>query len=94
MTNKPRGFGFVTFKEQEAADRAFQDEHVLDGRTVSLTPTTHQGLHCCNTHSHTKQQLQHKAAAAQSTSCNKKQLECKAAAAAHAQQLQQPPGRA
>lgn len=34
VTEKPRGFGFVTFKEQEAADRAFQDEHVLDGRTV------------------------------------------------------------
>lgn len=34
MTQKPRGFGFVTFKEQEAADRAFQEEHVLDGRTV------------------------------------------------------------
>jgi RNA recognition motif-containing protein len=34
VTQKPRGFGFVTFKEQEAADRAFQDEHVLDGRTV------------------------------------------------------------
>jgi hypothetical protein len=35
VTDKPRGFGFVTFKEQEAADRAFQDVHVLDGRTVS-----------------------------------------------------------
>jgi RNA recognition motif-containing protein len=40
VTEKPRGFGFVTFKEQEAADRAFQDEHVLDGRTVS-TPACH-----------------------------------------------------
>lgn len=40
ITEKPRGFGFVTFKEQEAADRAFQDEHVLDGRTVR-TPACH-----------------------------------------------------
>lgn len=36
VTQKPRGFGFVTFKEQEAADRAFQEEHVLDGRTVRM----------------------------------------------------------
>jgi RNA recognition motif-containing protein len=40
ITEKPRGFGFVTFKEQEAADRAFLDEHVLDGRTVS-NPACH-----------------------------------------------------
>lgn len=35
ITNKPRGFGFITFKEQEAADRACSDTHTLDGRTVS-----------------------------------------------------------
>jgi hypothetical protein len=34
LTNKPRGFGFITFKEQEAADNACNDTHTLDGRTV------------------------------------------------------------
>lgn len=36
ITNKPRGFGFITFTEQEAADAACSDTHTLDGRTVSL----------------------------------------------------------
>jgi RNA recognition motif-containing protein len=34
LTNKPRGFGFITFKDQEAADNACNDTHTLDGRTV------------------------------------------------------------
>jgi RNA recognition motif-containing protein len=57
VTNKPRGFGFVTFKEQEAADRAFQDEHVLDGRTVSSqsckTPSRGTGSSSCQAVQHT-----------------------------------------
>ena len=32
---KPRGFGFVTFKDQEAISRVFEDsQHVVDGKVV------------------------------------------------------------
>jgi hypothetical protein len=31
---KPRGFGFVTFKEEGAAEKACMDPHTIDGRTV------------------------------------------------------------
>lgn len=34
VTQKPRGFGFVTFKEQEAAATACKMAHSIDGRTV------------------------------------------------------------
>jgi hypothetical protein len=40
LTNKPRGFGFITFKDQEAADNACNDTHTLDGRTVSAAAAT------------------------------------------------------
>ena len=35
VTGKPRGFGFVTFEDDDAAHRACADAHTLDGRTVS-----------------------------------------------------------
>lgn len=34
-TRSPRGFGFVTFSDLSAADKALQDTHVILGRTVS-----------------------------------------------------------
>eukprot|EP00955_Chlamydomonas_euryale_P001789 20088-Chlamydomonas_euryale.AAC.1 len=37
MTMKPRGFGFVTFKDTEAATVACKTAHNIDGRTVSCT---------------------------------------------------------
>lgn len=35
MTGRPRGFGFVTFEDQDAAERAVKDVHLVDGRQAS-----------------------------------------------------------
>ncbi|KAL5144681.1 RNA-binding protein 1 [Glycine soja] len=35
-TRSPRGFGFVTFSDLSAADKALQDTHVILGRTVEV----------------------------------------------------------
>lgn len=35
ISGKPRGFGFVVFADPNVLDRVLQDEHVIDGRTVS-----------------------------------------------------------
>eukprot|EP00877_Chromochloris_zofingiensis_P001906 jgi/Chrzof1/11716/Cz06g06190.t1 len=43
ITNKPRGFGFITFQDEESARRACQDEHTLDGRTIDAKPSVPQG---------------------------------------------------
>eukprot|EP00878_Enallax_costatus_P017996 GHUV01018922.1.p1 GENE.GHUV01018922.1~~GHUV01018922.1.p1 ORF type:complete len:230 (+),score=48.72 GHUV01018922.1:339-1028(+) len=45
ITNKPRGFGFITFKDQEAADAACSDTHTLDGRTIDAKPSLPHGQH-------------------------------------------------
>ena len=34
LTGKPRGFGFLTFVDEDAAERACIDTHILDGRQV------------------------------------------------------------
>lgn len=34
VTNKPRGFGFITFTTEEACQSACADPHLLDGRQV------------------------------------------------------------
>jgi len=36
ITGRPRGFGFVVFADPAAVDRALQDPHTLDGRTVDV----------------------------------------------------------
>ncbi len=34
-TNRPRGFGFLTLEDGDAAARICQENHVLDGRQVT-----------------------------------------------------------
>ncbi|XP_062204834.1 heterogeneous nuclear ribonucleoprotein 1-like [Phragmites australis] len=36
LTGRPRGFGFVVFADPAVVDRALQDPHSLDGRTVDV----------------------------------------------------------
>ncbi|CAN6288009.1 unnamed protein product [Urochloa humidicola] len=36
LTGRPRGFGFVVFADPAVVDRALQDPHTLDGRTVDV----------------------------------------------------------
>lgn len=33
-TGKPRGFGFITYKEPNIADSVVKDIHIIDGRQV------------------------------------------------------------
>ena len=35
MTGRPRGFGFVTFRNPESAETAVVDLHIVDGRQAS-----------------------------------------------------------
>ena len=34
VTKKPRGFGFITFKDAAVAETVCREQHVLDGRQV------------------------------------------------------------
>lgn len=36
VTGRPRGFGFVVFADPSLLDRVLQDNHTIDGRTVSF----------------------------------------------------------
>lgn len=36
MTGRPRGFGFVTYRSPESAEKAVVDLHVVDGRQASV----------------------------------------------------------
>ena len=36
-TSRPRGFGFLTLTDEEAATQICQDTHTLDGRQVGFT---------------------------------------------------------
>ncbi|GMH17991.1 hypothetical protein Nepgr_019832 [Nepenthes gracilis] len=36
ITGSPRGFGFVTFVDPSSADKALDDQHVIEGRTVEV----------------------------------------------------------
>lgn len=35
-SGRPRGFGFVTFADQAVADKVLEEDHVIDGRTVTF----------------------------------------------------------
>ena len=36
ITAKPRGFGFVTFKDPSLVESVCKEKHILDNKTVSL----------------------------------------------------------
>ena len=36
VTKKPRGFGFITLAQPEAADAVCAEQHTIDGRQVGL----------------------------------------------------------
>ena len=37
VTKKPRGFGFITFKDAAVAETVCREQHVLDGRQVGCS---------------------------------------------------------
>lgn len=39
VSGRPRGFGFVTFVDPEAANKVLEKEHIVDGRTVEVKRT-------------------------------------------------------
>ncbi|GAB4821804.1 hypothetical protein N2152v2_008850 [Parachlorella kessleri] len=41
-TSRPRGFGFVTFKDKEVADRVVQEIHIIDGRQIDAKKSVPQ----------------------------------------------------
>eukprot|EP00195_Chlamydomonas_chlamydogama_P005718 CAMPEP_0202902426 /NCGR_PEP_ID=MMETSP1392-20130828/16842_1 /ASSEMBLY_ACC=CAM_ASM_000868 /TAXON_ID=225041 /ORGANISM="Chlamydomonas chlamydogama, Strain SAG 11-48b" /LENGTH=361 /DNA_ID=CAMNT_0049589185 /DNA_START=81 /DNA_END=1168 /DNA_ORIENTATION=- len=43
VTRTPRGFGFITFKEESAAAAACRESHIIDNRTIDAKPSVPQG---------------------------------------------------
>ncbi|CAL9196373.1 unnamed protein product [Musa hybrid cultivar] len=42
-TNKPRGFGFITYKDASVVDQVIEDTHILNGKTVEIKRTIPKG---------------------------------------------------
>lgn len=36
MTGRPRGFGFITYADPSVVDKVIEDEHVINGKPVSV----------------------------------------------------------
>jgi heterogeneous nuclear ribonucleoprotein A1/A3 len=45
-SGRPRGFGFVTFADPAVADRVLEEDHVIDGRAVTLTHLFPDSIRC------------------------------------------------
>ncbi|RWW22459.1 hypothetical protein GW17_00013344 [Ensete ventricosum] len=43
ITNKPRGFGFITYKDASVVDKVIDDTHVFSGKTVEIKRTIPKG---------------------------------------------------
>ena len=43
-TSRPRGFGFLTLTDEDAAAQICQDTHTLDGRQVCCSPRRHSHI--------------------------------------------------
>ncbi|KAG6482683.1 heterogeneous nuclear ribonucleoprotein A1, A2/B1 homolog [Zingiber officinale] len=42
-TNKPRGFGFITYKDASIVDKVIEDSHVFNGKMVEIKRTIPKG---------------------------------------------------
>ncbi|CAL9073765.1 hypothetical protein MUK42_09107 [Musa troglodytarum] len=42
-TNKPRGFGFITFDDPSVVDKVIEDTHAINGKTVEIKRTIPKG---------------------------------------------------
>ena len=58
-TNRPRGFGFLTLEDEDAAARICQGTHVLDGRQVSCMRLTAPPLAMSSSHVASSQPSMH-----------------------------------
>ena len=45
-SGRPRGFGFVTFADPAVADRVLEEDHVIDGRAVTLIHSFPDNIRC------------------------------------------------
>lgn len=39
-TGQPRGFGFVTYADSSVVDKLIQDNHIINGKQVSMELTS------------------------------------------------------